>query len=166
MKSTFRLYLISLAVLSFTACGFHLRGPSDIPFDSIFVEGNTLVISKNLKKSLETTDIEILQSPSNAELRLELMGEENEKRILSLAGTGTVNEFELYYRVHYRTKLAGQATWSDVDTIESRRDFTYSDANLLAKQTEEKKLNESMQRDVIDGIMRRLSALKKHSQQQ
>jgi LPS-assembly lipoprotein len=78
-----------------------------------------------------------------------------------LAGTGTVNEFELYYRIHYRTKLAGQETWSDVYTIESRRDFTYSDATLLAKQTEEQKLNENMQDDVLNNLMRRLSALKK-----
>jgi LPS-assembly lipoprotein len=164
LKPAIRLYLISCIVTTLTACGFHLRGPSDIPFESIFIEGNTLVISKDLKQSLKTSEIQILPSSENAELRLELVGEENEKRILSLAGTGTVNEFELYYRVHYRTKLADQATWSEVHTIESRRDFTYSDANLLAKQTEEKKLNENMQKDVVNSIMRRLSALKKRPQ--
>ncbi len=156
-----RLYLITLLLAVLSACGFHLRGPSDIPFKSVSIEGNTLVISRDLKKSLETSNIAILQSPSDAELRLELVGEENEKRILSLAGTGTVNEYELYYRIHYRTKLAGQDTWSDVYTIESRRDYTYSDATLLAKQTEEQKLNENMQEDVLNGLMRRLSSLKK-----
>jgi LPS-assembly lipoprotein len=165
LKSSIRLYLISFVILSLTACGFHLRGPSDIPFKSIFIEGNTLVISKDLKKSLATSDVNILQSSKDAELRLELVGEENEKRILSLGGAGTVNEFELYYRVHYRTKLTDESTWSDVHTIESRRDFTYSDANLLAKQTEEKRLNENMRRDVVNGIMRRLTALKKRPQQ-
>ena len=93
MKSSIRLYLISFVILSLTACGFHLRGPSDIPFESIFIEGNTLVISKDLKKSLATSDVNILQSSKDAELRLELVGEENEKRILSLGGAGTVNEF-------------------------------------------------------------------------
>jgi LPS-assembly lipoprotein len=156
-----RFYLISCLFATLAACGFHLRGPSDIAFDTIFLEGNTLVISKELKQSLKTSDVQILPSAENADLRLELLGEENEKRILSLAGTGTVNEFELFYRVHYRTKLAEEPTWSEVHTIESRRDYTYSDANLLAKQTEEKKLNENMQRDVVSSIMRRLSALKK-----
>lgn len=164
MKNILRLYLITFIVLASTACGFHLRGPSDIPFESISIEGNTLVISKDLKRSLMTSDITILESPKDAELRLELVGEENEKRILSLAGAGTVNEYELYYRVHYRTKLADQSTWSDVNTIESRRDFTYSDANILAKLTEEQRLNENMQKDIVNGIMRRLSALKKQAQ--
>lgn len=156
-----RLCLFTLIVATLSACGFHLRGPSEIPFKSISIEGNTLVISRDLKQALETSNIAILQSPKDAELRLELVGEENEKRILSLAGTGTVNEYELYYRIHYRTKLASQELWSDVYTIESRRDFTYSDATLLAKQTEEQKLNENMQEDVLNGLMRRLSSLKK-----
>ncbi len=156
-----RLYLITLLLAVLSACGFHLRGPSDIPFKSVSIEGNTLVISRDLRQALETSNIAILQSPKDAELRLELVGEENEKRILSLAGTGTVNEYELYYRIHYRTKLAGQELWSDVYTIESRRDYTYSDATLLAKQTEEQKLNENMQDDVLNGLMRRLSSLKK-----
>lgn len=164
MESTVRLYLALLVITALTACGFHLRGPSEIPFSTIFLEGNTLVISKDLKSSLNISNVEILPSAENAELRLELVGEENEKRILSLGGQGTVNEFELYYRVHYRTKLAGQPTWSEINTVEARRDFTYSDANLLAKQNEEKQLNKGMQQYVVNSIMRRLSALKIRSQ--
>ncbi len=153
--------LLTSLVSSLVACGFHLRGAADIAYSSVFMQGSTLVISKNLKKTLNTNGVKVLDSPSNAELLLELVGEESEKRILSLAGTGTVNEFELYYRVHYRTKAAGAELWSPVQTVEARRDYTYSDANLLAKQDEEKRLNENMHSDVISSLMRRLAALKK-----
>lgn len=162
--STIRFSIIAALLAALTACGFHLRGPSDIPFESVFIEGNKLVISKNLNRALNTSNVTIVNKPDDAELRLELVGEENEKRILSLAGTGTVNEYELYYRVHYRTKLAGQPTWSQVQTIEARRDFTYSDDRLLAKQVEEKRLNEYMQEFVINNLMRRLTALKRQPQ--
>ncbi len=153
--------LLTSLVSSLVACGFHLRGAADIAYSSVFIQGSTLVISKNLKKTLNTNGVKVLDNPSNAELLLELVGEESEKRILSLAGTGTVNEFELYYRVHYRTKAAGAELWSPVQTVEARRDYTYSDANLLAKQDEEKRLNENMHSDVISSLMRRLAALKK-----
>ena len=143
------------------SCGFHMRGVTDVAFSTVFIQGNTLVISKNLKKSLNTSGVTVLDSATNAELLLEMVGEESEKRILSLAGGGTVNEFELFYRVHYRTKVADAATWSPVQTVEARRDFTYSDANLLAKQDEEKRLNDNMRSDVISSILRRLAALKK-----
>lgn len=164
MQATARLYLALFLMTTLSACGLHLRGPSEIPFKTVFIEGNTLVISNDLKSSLNLSNVEISPSPENAQLRLELVGEENEKRILSLAGTGTVNEFELYYRVHYRTKLEGQPIWSQINTVEARRDFTYSDASLLAKQNEEKKLNKDMQTQVVNSIMRRLTALKKKAQ--
>ena len=151
-------YLCLLAAV--TSCGFQLRGAANIAFDNIFIQGSTLTISKNLVKSLELNDVKVLPSADNADLLLELMGEESEKRILSLSGSGLVNEFELFYRVHYRTRQASAALWSPVQTIEARRDFSYSDANLLAKQGEEKRLNENMQADVLSNLMRRLSALK------
>ncbi len=138
-----------------------MRGATDISFNSIFIQGNTLVINKNLNKTLRSNDVKVLSSPEGADLLLEMVGEESEKRILSIGGQGTVNEFELYYRVHYRTKQASAELWSPVQTVEARRDYTYSDANLLAKQREEKRLNDDMQADVISGLMRRLSALKK-----
>ena len=165
MKLITYFYLISLIVASLSACGFHLRGPSDVPFKSVYIQGNTLTISKGLKKYLNTNEIKILPSAENAELLIDLLGEENEKRILSLAGTGTVNEYELYYRISYRTKVSNQPLWSQAITIESRRDLTYSDATLLSKQTEERKLNENMQQEVVNRLIRRLSALEKQSQQ-
>jgi len=144
-----------------TSCGFELRGAANIAFDSVHIQGSTLTISKNLVKSLKVNDIKVLNTAENADLLLELMGEESEKRILSLSGGGLVREFELFYRVHYRTRQTDAALWSPVQTIEARRDFSYSDANLLAKQAEEKQLNENMQADVLSNLMRRLSRLKK-----
>jgi LPS-assembly lipoprotein len=146
---------------SLIACGFHMRGAADVPFNSIYIQGSTIVISKALKKNLTLNSVKVLDSADTAELLLEIVGEENEKRILSLAGTGKVNEFELYYRVHYRTKLAGDALWGQVQTVEARRDYSYDDTQLLAKQGEEKRLNEDMQSSVVNSLVRRLSALKK-----
>ena len=156
-----RMLFCMLLIASLVSCGFQLRGAASLAFSSIFIQGNTLIISKNLIKSLKTNGVEVLNSSEKADILLELVGEENEKRILSLSGSGLVNEFELFYRVHYRTKKADAELWSQVQTIEARRDFSYSDANLLAKQGEEKRLNENMQADVLSNLIRRLSTLKK-----
>ena len=166
MKLVLRSAALVCLLVVLTSCGFHLRGTnsdgaSSYQFSNVFIQGNTLIISKNLKQSLTTNGVKVLPAAEGAELLLETVGEENEKRILSLAGSGTVNEFELFYRVRYRTKFSGSDLWSAVQTVEARRDFTYSDANLLAKQGEEKRLNENMQADVLSNMMRRLSRLKK-----
>jgi LPS-assembly lipoprotein len=151
--------LITLSML--VGCGLHLRGVNETSFSSIFIQGKPVTISKNLEKSFKNNNIKVVDAPEKAEVLLELLGEENEKRILSLSGGGVVREFELYYRVQYRTKKPDQTLWSEPQTVEARRDFSYSDANLLAKQGEEKRLNENMQSDVMNNLIRRLSALKK-----
>lgn len=156
---TYWFSMLALSVM-LTACGFHLRQPSPIAFKTIHIKGTTL-INKALKKALTEQGIKVVTDPEEAELQLELLKEENEQRILSLSGTGVVREYELYYRVQYRTKMADEATWALPLIMEGRRDYTYNDANLLAKQAEQKLLTESMQTDVLNGILRRLSALKK-----
>ena len=151
-------WLVLLAAL--TSCGFQLRQPSPIAFKTIHISGSA-AISKALRKALTEQGIKLVESSEDAELQLELLKEENEQRILSLSGTGVVREYELYYRVQYRTKVVGEPTWSLPLVMEGRRDYTYNDANLLAKEAEQKLLTESMQTDVLNGILRRLSALKK-----
>lgn len=155
-------YWFSMLTLSamLTACGFHLRQPSPIAFKTVQIKGNTQ-INTALKKALIEQGIKIVTEAEEAELQLDLLKEESEQRILSLSGTGVVREYELYYRIQYRTKLASEATWTLPLIMEGRRDYTYNDANLLAKQAEQKLLSDSMQTDVLNGIMRRLSALKK-----
>lgn len=160
MKILLKFWVI-LLIACLSACGFHLRGAADLAFNTIHIQGNTLIISKNLKKNLALNGVKVLDSAEGAELLLEMVGEESEKRILSLSGRGKVNEFELYYRVHYRTRQASEALWSQVQTIEARRDYSYDDSQLLAKQGEEKRLNEDMQSSVLNGLVRRLSSLKK-----
>ncbi len=146
--------------ISLAACGFHLRGASTFNFKTIFVSGQTQ-ITQALKKALTNNGVEVLAAGAAAEVQVELLKEENEKRILSLSGEGLVNEYEVYYRVHFRTKFLDQPLWSAPQTMEARRDFSYSDANLLAKQNEERRLIAGMRQDVLNGILRRLSALKK-----
>lgn len=158
-SSLTRYALLLLLSFSIAACGFHLRGASTFSFKSIFISGQTQ-ITPALIKSLTNNGVEVLKDGAAAEVQIELMREENEKRILSLSGDGLVNEYEVYYRVHFRTKFLNQALWSTPQTMEARRDFSYSDANLLAKQNEERRLIAGMRQDVTNGILRRLSALK------
>ena len=140
-----------------TACGFELRGQAAVSFDSIYLQGQTLSISKALRKNLIANNIKVLPTAENADVLLELVSEQTEKRILSLSGGGVVTEYELFYRVHYRLRGAKEALWAQEQTIEVRRDFSYSDAALLAKQGEEARLYEDMHSDVLNNLLRRLT---------
>jgi LPS-assembly lipoprotein len=144
-----------------TSCGFHLRGMTEISFKTVSLEGKELSFTKNLKKTLTSNKVAIVLPTENPELRVELLSEESEKRILSLSGQGLVREFEIFYRVRYRVKTVDSETWSQENILETRRDFTYSDSNLLGKEEEERQLNESMRNEAITNLFNQIQLITK-----
>jgi LPS-assembly lipoprotein len=152
--------LALLLSLTLAACGFQLRGAADLSFKTLYIQGGALSISRELKQSFKTNGIQVVKEAADAELLLEMMSEANEKRILSLSGGGVVREYELNYSVNFRTRAPASPTWSVVQTVQARRDFSYNDNALLGKLDEEAKLNADMRSDAIREIMRRLTAIK------
>ncbi|MFM8491816.1 MAG: LPS assembly lipoprotein LptE [Candidatus Methylopumilus sp.] len=129
---------------------------TETSFKTISLEGKELSFTKNLKKTLASNNVTIILPTENPELRIELLSEESEKRILSLSGQGLVREFEIFYRVRYRIKTIDSETWSQENIIETRRDFTFSDSNLIGKEEEERQLNESMRNEAITNLFNQI----------
>ena len=160
-------YFVVLLILLLGACGFHLRDYADFPFRTIYISNtntNTLV-GRDLKRALSANGVKVISSAEDADLSLEFLSDATEKRILSLGSstgtsTGAVREFELFHRVSYRLRGHGNETWSPSDLIENRRDFSYSDSEVLAKGFEENMLYENMRADAVRQLMRKLSTYK------
>jgi len=156
MNTIYEKFITLFMLLMITSCGFHLRGMTEISFKTISLEGKELSFTKNLKKTLASNKVAIILPTENPELRIELLSEESEKRILSLSGQGLVREFEIFYRVRYRIKTIDNETWSQENIIETRRDFTFSDSNLIGKEEEERQLNESMRNEAITNLFNQI----------
>ena len=161
MNAMHKKFITLLALLMITSCGFHLRGMTEISFKTVSLEGKELSFTKNLKKTLASNKVAIVLPTENPELRVELLSEESEKRILSLSGQGLVREFEIFYRVRYRVKTVDSETWSQENILETRRDFTYSDSNLIGKEEEERQLNESMRNEAITNLFNQIQLTNK-----
>ena len=151
-----RLCVVFAVVALLAACGFQLRGKADLAFDTLYIQGPRLSISKQLKKQLEINGVDVVESAEKAELVMELMSEDTEEQILSLSGEGVVREYELFYRVHFRLRNPASETWGPVQVIENRRDFTYDDTQLLAKQFEREQIYNDMRSDATRELLRRL----------
>jgi LPS-assembly lipoprotein len=152
---TSRILLLAL-LLALTACGFQLRGTADLAFKNLYMQGSKLTINKNLTRSLKVNGVTVVDNPEKAELFLEMLSEQREQKILSLSGGGKVREFEIIYRVSFRLRSPSSETWGPVQTVENRRDFSYDDSQLLAKETEEERLLEDMRNAATREIMRLL----------
>ncbi|MFZ3088234.1 MAG: LPS assembly lipoprotein LptE [Methylotenera sp.] len=152
--------MVMLFTFLLSACGFQLRGSADLAFKKLYIQGSTLSISRDLKRSFKGNGVQVVDNAEDAELLLELMGESNQKRILSLSGGGLVREYELNYLVSFRMRDPANPIWGPVQTVSTRRDFSYDDKALLGKGDEEARLNADMRSDAIRELLRRLTAFK------
>jgi len=143
-----------------TACGFHLRGINEtLSFESLYMQGNGAPsIARNLRRALTSNGVKLVTSAEDAQIVLEMMSESYTKNILSLAGGGTVREYELVYNLTFRARDGKSEHWGAPQTVTLRRDFSYSDSALLAKEAEEARLNEDMRSEAVREVLRRMSS--------
>jgi len=139
-KNKFLIFCISL-LLVLNSCGFQLRKPIDLDYQSYALTGDSSSLSKFVHKQLAFADIKE-NKEGNADLVIEIMNNNFAKRILSLAGNGQVGEFELVQTIEYRFKTNGQ--WTEPRRLEAIREYTYDPTLYNAAAAEEGYLRESM----------------------
>lgn len=139
-KNKFLIYYMSL-LLVLNSCGFQLRKPIDLDYQSYALTGDSSSLSKLVHNQLSFSDIKE-NKDGNAELVIEIMNNNFEKRILSLAGNGQVGEFELVQTIEYRFKTNGR--WTEPRRLEAIREYTYDPTLYNAARAEEGYLKDSM----------------------
>jgi LPS-assembly lipoprotein len=154
--------LALLLVAALAGCGFQLRGAAKLPFDTVYVAAAGGGIALDLKRNIQAgTDAKVVDDAKQAQALLQFTREERQKVILSLTATGRVREFQLRYIVGFRVVDNKGEVFVPPSTIELTRDITFSDADVLAKESEEQLLYRDMQNDMVQQIMLRLAAAKR-----
>ena len=144
----FIIFYLSL-IMMLNSCGFQLRKPIQIDYQSYSIIGESSGFSKIIHKQFSFANIKKAES-SNAELVIEIMSNKSIKRILTLARNGQVGEYELIQTIEYRIKTNG--LWSKPRKLEAIREYTYDPTLYNAARAEERFLKESM----IDQLSRSL----------
>lgn len=155
-----KLLLLAL-ILTLGACGFQLRGAAQLPFQTLYVDASGSQVGPDLQRGLRHgSNVKIANTPGEAQAVLRVLGENREKRILSLNASGRVSEFLLFYRLSFHVHDGKGKELMPVQQIELKRDLSFNDAQVLAKEQEEILLYKDMQNDAVQQVIRRLSAVK------
>jgi LPS-assembly lipoprotein len=151
-----------VCTLLVAGCGFQLRGPANLPFDTLYVQAPTGSQFANQFRRVVAAGsaTRVVEDPKVAEATLVLVQELREKNILSLSGTGRVREFQLRYRMSYRLLDKNAVETLPVSEIVLTRDFSFNDQDTLSKESEEALLFRDMQNDAVQQLVRRLQAAK------
>ena len=156
--------LATLSLIALVAgCGFHPRGEANYMFASIFVNAAAApTLGAQLRRALAATgSARTVDDAKNAEVILDIPLVADDKEVLSLSGGGSVREYLLIKRVQFRLHDADGNEWLPPGEIALRRSYTFSESEVLARDTQEQRLLKDMQTDAVQQLVRRLRAAKK-----
>lgn len=161
---TMRAILLAVLTLALAGCGFHLRGAEAVhlPFQTLYVEGDAQSgFVKELKQEIAASgSTRLVGSPAQAQAVLKVLGESRNKTILSLSGSGRVAQYNLIYRVSFQLQDAKGKLLILPSDITLQQWISYSDTEVLAKESEEAQLYRDMQSEAARQVLRRLRLAK------
>jgi LPS-assembly lipoprotein len=157
-----RQFILLAIVALLASCGFQLRGSTELPFRTLWVGfSDASPLGTEFRRYIRGgTSTKLVDDPTAAEAKLQVLSEARNKEILSVDGTGQVREYTLYYVFVFKVDDGKGRDYIAPTRITLKRDISVDNNTILAKQAEEDLLYRDMQSDLVQQLLRRLAAVK------
>lgn len=154
-------FLLCLTI-GLSGCGFKLRAPVELAFKKVAVLGYPFdQVVRELKLTLRESDhIDVVDSIDQADAVIDILETVRDDEIVSVSALGRAQDYEYILAVRYRICGPKAKDCDAADTLEIRRDMTYSESQILAKQNEEQFLWRNMSKEMVRLILLRLGSFK------
>ena len=151
--------ILSSALLA--ACGFQLRGATQLPFSRIALVGfpPRSPLADEFRRTLSQS-AEVVATPAQAQVVLHVMSDQRERSVVATTTASQVRELTLRVRLTFRLTTPGGRELIPATELLRTSDMSYNETVALAKQYEEANLVRSMQSDIIGQVMQRLAEVK------
>jgi LPS-assembly lipoprotein len=154
--------LALLAVATLNACGWRIRGKIDLPYKNLFLSGSmTQEFRDTLEMYLGVNDVTLVKNVKEADLVLEIITEQNARQVLSYNGAGQITAYRIISRVAFRTFDPNGIEVTPEADIYLTRDIDFNQANIQSFDLQVNEYIKTMRVDIVNQLMRRLSAIKK-----
>lgn len=145
------------------ACGFRLRGTQQLPFETVFIAAPTgsalgIELARNIRAGTTTR---LATDRAAAQAVIEIINEARSRDVLSVNAQGRAREYRLWLRVAFRVHDGKGRDLIGPTALAASRDIAVSEAQILARESEEAQLYADAQIDLVQQMLRRLSALKR-----
>lgn len=157
--------MVAMAITSagvLTGCGFKLRGSFSYAFKTLFsgfADNSTL--GNEFKRVLASDGaVAFVTSADKAQVVLDVLGEQREKVVVGVTAAGQVREFQLRLRLKFKLRTPSGKDIIPETELLVQRDISFNETAVLAKESEEALLYRDMQTDMVQQLLRRLSAIK------
>ena len=146
-----------------TACGFKLRGPTTLAFSKAYAgfAPNSQIGAEFRSVMRGARNVELVDRPEDAEVRLEVLREQREKEVVIFSSAGTPREYQLRLRFAFRLVDAKGEELIPRTEMVQLREITTTDTQLVAKEQEDAIMYREMQQDMVQQLLRRLAAVRR-----
>lgn len=149
-------------VLLVQACGFHLRGSEQaggVAIPPTYVQGGD---PRGIRAELQGAGSgQFTQRSADATYLLTILGENFDRRVLSVGRTGKAREYTLHYTVSFAMSDKAGKEVIPPQTVHLRREYRFDVNQVLGNENEEAVLREAMLRDAAQQVLRRIRAQSK-----
>jgi LPS-assembly lipoprotein len=151
--------LLAVFIMGLSACGFQLRGHAELPavMQRIYLQSDaSTFLLRHLRQSLVKSGSQLVDDVSDATAILVVDKEEQGRGVLSVSDTARVREYESRYSVSFSVSSVAGDEIVPRQTIEQRRDYSFNENVVLAKEREEASLIRDMQIEAVQGMLRKI----------
>jgi LPS-assembly lipoprotein len=143
------------------ACGFQLRGTTELPFSRIALVGFAprSQLADELRRTLSQS-AEVVATPAQAQVVLHALSDRHERSVVASTTASQVRELQLRVRLEFKLTTPGGRELIPATELLQTRDMSYSETVALAKEYEEATLLRAMQSDIVGQLMQRLAHVK------
>lgn len=143
-------------------CGFKLRGAQTLPVDTLYL---ALPLNSPLGAEIgrvvrASTNASVVPDRKQAQAIFELLGESREREVLSINAQGRAREYQLRLSSTFRVVDPNGIVLIPATTLTARRDISFNESELLAKESEEALLYRDMQSDLVRQMVARLQGMR------
>ena len=155
---------MGLLLIAIAGCGFHLRGVVPLP-DSLrlmYVQGINVQqgLGLTLKRGLQQNGVKVVNDYEKDSAVLTVLENKFERRILSVGNNAKVSEYELYSVLKFKVTDGQGKLLIEPQQLEAIRDYQFDQTQVLSSDGEEAILREQLNQQLVQSLLRRLSAVK------
>ncbi|MCW5574012.1 MAG: hypothetical protein KIT37_13410 [Steroidobacteraceae bacterium] len=154
--------VLALTATALAGCGLRLQGREAKPqaFASAWVDAQDPQSDfvQALSRSLAASGVRLERDRARAEAVIRISRDEIREHVLSVSARNIPREYELTYRVEFSVLKDGAELLAPREAALTR-DFTFDETILLAKEREQRLLEDALARDLAAIVMRQLAVL-------
>lgn len=156
--------LAVVAMLSLTACGFHLRGEVKLAPSLQRVTVTSSDPANPLKRSVEDAMKRAgaaVAAPGEGVGEIRLTGVGVQTLVGSVGGNARVNEFNMVYHVDLEIVDGSGKTVLEKQPIEQTRSFTFDQTQAAGTGALQDVIRREMDRDMAQAVMRKIDSVER-----